>query len=41
MSDLTPHPLPPPGRTWRDAWPEMVVSVSLVAVIWLLIWFVA
>jgi hypothetical protein len=35
MSDPTSH-----LRTWRDAWPEMVVTVGLLAVIWLLVWFV-
>ena len=40
MSDPTPHPLPPARRTWRDASPEMVVTFALLAVIWLLIWFV-
>jgi hypothetical protein len=41
MSDPTPYSLPPARRTWRDASPEMVVTVALLAVIWLLIWFVA
>lgn len=41
MSDSTPHPLSPARRTWRDASPEMVVTVALLAVVWLLIWFVA
>jgi hypothetical protein len=41
MSDPTPHSLPRARRTWRDASPEMVVTVALLAVIWLLIWFVA
>jgi hypothetical protein len=41
MSDPTPHPLPSPRRSWRDASPEMVVTAALLAVIWLLIWFVA
>lgn len=41
MSDSTRLPLSPARRTWRDASPEMVVAVALLAVVWLLIWFLA